>query len=169
MSQSKVHTCRVVISRLELLAGTLFMLVLLLLLSVQVVSRYLLSNPLVWTEEISRFIFVWLVMIGAAYVSSVQQHLALTVVTDHLKDRVFDVWMRVISVLVAVASAIVAYQGIAFVQSTIPLSSPGAGISMSVLYFGSLIGFALIFLHSLDVVIFGPTSRDNAVEMESGV
>ena len=107
MSQSKVHTCRVVISRLELLAGTLFMLALLVLLSVQVVSRYLLSNPLVWTEEISRFIFVWLVMIGAAYVSSVQQHLALTIVTDHLKDRVFDIWMRVISVLVAVASAIV--------------------------------------------------------------
>jgi len=38
-----------------------------------------------------------------------------------------------------------------------------------VLYFGSLIGFALIFLHSLEVVIFGPMSRDNAMEMESGV
>jgi len=32
----------------------------------QVVTRYLLNNPLIWSEELARYLFVWVSMIGAA-------------------------------------------------------------------------------------------------------
>src|SRR4051794_41641624 len=32
----------------------------------QVVTRYLLGDPLIWSEEAARYLFVWVSMIGAA-------------------------------------------------------------------------------------------------------
>jgi TRAP-type C4-dicarboxylate transport system permease small subunit len=32
----------------------------------QVVTRYVLNNPLIWSEELARYLFVWVSMIGAA-------------------------------------------------------------------------------------------------------
>jgi TRAP-type C4-dicarboxylate transport system permease small subunit len=32
----------------------------------QVITRYLLNNPLIWSEEAARYLFVWVSMIGAA-------------------------------------------------------------------------------------------------------
>jgi TRAP-type C4-dicarboxylate transport system permease small subunit len=31
----------------------------------QVITRYVLGNPLIWSEEVARYLFVWLSMIGA--------------------------------------------------------------------------------------------------------
>ena len=32
----------------------------------QVVTRYVLNDPLIWSEELARYLFVWVSMIGAA-------------------------------------------------------------------------------------------------------
>ena len=33
----------------------------------QVVTRYVFHSPLAWSEELARYMFIWLVWIGAAY------------------------------------------------------------------------------------------------------
>jgi len=50
----------------------------------QVVFRYALENPLSWSEETARFLFMWLTMLGAAYAFKLKSHFALTFLTKGL-------------------------------------------------------------------------------------
>lgn len=52
--------------------------------SLQVFSRYLLKAPVVFTEELVRFLLIWLGLLGGAYTFGVKGHIALTLVLDKL-------------------------------------------------------------------------------------
>jgi TRAP-type C4-dicarboxylate transport system permease small subunit len=41
----------------------------------QTAMRYLFNNPLVWSEEITRFIFIWMVFIGSSLATSLKDHI----------------------------------------------------------------------------------------------
>ena len=43
----------------------------------QVVSRYALGSPSVWTEELARFVLIWVGILGAAYAFHEHSHLAI--------------------------------------------------------------------------------------------
>ena len=54
------------VARLETVAIILLMALLTAVTFAQVVTRYLLGDPLIWSEEAARYLFVWVSMIGAA-------------------------------------------------------------------------------------------------------
>ncbi|WP_051436852.1 TRAP transporter small permease [Brachyspira alvinipulli] len=54
--------------------------------SLQVFSRYLLRAPVVFTEELVRFLLIWLGLLGGAYTFGVKGHIALTLVLDKLDN-----------------------------------------------------------------------------------
>ena len=43
----------------------------------QVISRYVLSSPSSFTDELAGFLLIWVGILGAAYVSGKQEHLAI--------------------------------------------------------------------------------------------
>lgn len=43
----------------------------------QVISRYLLSSPSSFTDELAGFLLIWVGVLGAAYVAGKQEHLAI--------------------------------------------------------------------------------------------
>jgi TRAP-type C4-dicarboxylate transport system permease small subunit len=54
------------IARLETTAIVLLVTLLTAVTFAQVITRYLLNDPLIWSEEVARYLFVWVSMIGAA-------------------------------------------------------------------------------------------------------
>lgn len=54
----------------------------------QVISRYALGTPSVLTDEIARFLFMWLALIGGAYTFGARRHLAIDLFTMTLRGRV---------------------------------------------------------------------------------
>jgi len=54
------------IARIEAAAIVVLMSLLTAVTFAQVVTRYALSDPLIWSEEVARYLFVWLSMVGAA-------------------------------------------------------------------------------------------------------
>ncbi len=54
-------------------AGGLLLIVFIVVLS-QVVMRYLFAQPNPWSEELSRFCFIWLSMLGASLAVERQSH-----------------------------------------------------------------------------------------------
>lgn len=61
-----------------------------LLVFVQVVSRYVLHRSLSYTEELVRYLFVWSTFLGASAALKRDRHLKLDVVVQRLPDR----WRR---------------------------------------------------------------------------
>lgn len=60
----------------------------------QVVLRYLFDSPLVWTDELVRYLFVWIVMVGAGASIRFDGHFALTALVATLSDK----WKRLLAV-----------------------------------------------------------------------
>lgn len=53
----------------------------------QVISRYVLGAPSIVTDELARFLFMWLGLIGAAYATGVNRHLAIDLLIQKLKGK----------------------------------------------------------------------------------
>jgi TRAP-type C4-dicarboxylate transport system permease small subunit len=53
----------------------------------QVFTRFVLRDPSSFTEELARFLLIWVGLLGAAYASGRKMHLAITVVLEGLKGK----------------------------------------------------------------------------------
>ncbi len=49
-----------------------------------VFTRYLVGSQSPWTEELARFLLIWIGLLGAAYVSGQQKHLAIDILPGRL-------------------------------------------------------------------------------------
>ena len=56
-------------------------------LMLQVITRYVLNDPLAWTEEVSRHMFVWMVFFGASGAIRDRTHIAVDLVSAKLPPR----------------------------------------------------------------------------------
>lgn len=48
----------------------------------QVVTRFLIKTPLAWSEEIARYIFIWLVWVGAAYATKENKNIKIDILSS---------------------------------------------------------------------------------------
>lgn len=65
----------------------LFMCAIVLAVSWQVLSRYLLGDPSSFSDELSRFLLIWIGMLGSAYCYRVKSHLSLNILTEKMADK----------------------------------------------------------------------------------
>ncbi len=86
----------------KIVAGALIILMALMVINVtwQVMSRYIFQNPSSYTDELSRYMLIWLGMLGAAYVAGQDQHLAIDILPRKLSGIPKTRLMIVINALV---------------------------------------------------------------------
>ena len=53
----------------------------------QIIFRFIISSPLPWSEELARYIFVWISFLGASIGVKRQRHIGIEVVTNLLPAR----------------------------------------------------------------------------------
>ncbi len=73
--------------QIEPYLASIFLIIFSLLTFVQVVMRYVLQNPLTWTEELCRFAFIWFVYMSASYAVKYQRHVKFSFFVDLLPKR----------------------------------------------------------------------------------
>lgn len=59
--------------------------VMVVVMFMQVVLRYVFSTGFAWTEELSRFMMIYMIFIGAAVLASQDGHISVTILDDLLK------------------------------------------------------------------------------------
>src|SRR4030043_19642 len=65
------------IEKIEIGICILFLFGMTLIVILQVCSRYLFNYSFVWAEELVRYLMIWMVMIGAALVQSINDHIRI--------------------------------------------------------------------------------------------
>lgn len=138
------------LTQLLSIIGASIMTVLVMCVSWQVISRYLLSQPSTLTDELSRFLLIWLVLVGAAICSSSRRHIAIDLLQSILKARsrrYVDVYIQLM--VGAFSFVIMVIGGLRMVETSMGEISPALQISMSYVYAslpvsGSLICFFCI-------------------------
>lgn len=69
----------------------------------QVIFRYIVKQPLVWSEELTTYMFSWLAYIGAAAVTYKNDHVAVTTLVDGMKNRQAQKVLRIITQVIIFA------------------------------------------------------------------
>ncbi len=80
---------------------SIFLAIMVVVIFLQVIFRFVISSPLPWSEELARYILVWISFLGASIGVKRQSHLGIEVVTKLLSAR-----FRKISILIANLSSI---------------------------------------------------------------
>ena len=81
------------------------------LMSAQVVLRYIFNAPQAWAEEVGRYLFIWAVFLGAAAAMADDRHIRITVITGRLgrrADAISRMAARVVNIL---SFSVVLYYG----------------------------------------------------------
>ena len=104
----------------------------------QVFTRFLLNSPSSFTDELARFLLIWLGLLGAALVSGHRMHLAIDLISMRIRDRKSqDRLVIFIEIVVAVtALSIMVFGGSILVYTIWSLgqTSTALQIPLSVVY-----------------------------------
>ncbi|MFA9440748.1 TRAP transporter small permease [Uliginosibacterium sp. sgz301328] len=115
----------------------------------QVFSRYVLNSPSTYTEELLRYLMIWMGFLGAAYCFGDGTHLSLTLLEDSISTRSRFMLKLLQSLLVnAGLVAIMIFGGYRYVVANGAQLSPTLGISMSWVYL-------ILPLSGVLMVVFG--------------
>ncbi len=95
-----------------------------------VLARYVFSAPLAWSEELSKFLMIWMVLIGMSIVTRHRENLGVTFLVERL-----PLWMqRIIKLandsLVMWFLVVLAIEGLSMATRAKMQVAPSLGISM---------------------------------------
>lgn len=112
----------------------ILMLIMVASVTAQVISRYIFENPFSWTEELSRYTFVWVTFLGMAVAIKNGEHIALDILEKSLKG-VSQKTIKLINKLLLLSFASIwTYSGYKFVGLGMGQKSPSLGLPMEIVY-----------------------------------
>lgn len=97
--------------------GVAFFLVMVGSVSIGVFFRYALSHPLVWTEEVSSFGFLWAAFLGGAAVAKRREHIVVDTLVELLPSPLRRAVGVLSSVLVAAMLGAITVLGVLYAAS----------------------------------------------------
>lgn len=124
------------------------MLIMLALTFGQVVTRYFFGWTPEWSEELARFLFVWVVFLGSALIMGESGHLAVEFVPNHFKGTKFGkILGLVINLAGYVFVTLLLVQGAKMTKTMTFQLSPGMNLPMSYVYVVIPVSCVLMLLY----------------------
>lgn len=130
----------------------LLLMLLVLLLATNVVMRYVVNEPLAWTEEAGILILVWLTFMSAVIAAAEKKHMGMDLFLTKLRGKMKKVVPAIISVITIVSLSVVTYYGIEMTWYNLRLDSESLQISYAYFYLAIPVGcllFLIVEFHQL--------------------
>lgn len=125
------------------------LIVMVVVMFMQVVLRYVFATGFAWTEELSRFLMIYMIFIGSAVLASQDGHISVTILDDLLKGIPRKILKLVQYILCLVYSALVAKIGYATLAIVGKQKTPNMQITMDWIYAVIPVSMALMFIYLL--------------------
>ena len=112
-------------------------------------SRYIMDSPSSWTEELARFLLIWVSMLGAAYVSGKKGHIIIDLWPEKMikkYGKLMDVTVSLLIVLFVFAIFIVG--GLRYIYVSFKLWQTSAALEIPMGYIYLILpitGFCILF------------------------
>lgn len=134
---------------------------------VNVFSRYVLNYSIGWVDESSRFLFIWLVFLGAVLAYEKNEHIGLDFFLDFLPERARKYVVMASYVLVLIVLLVVTQDGFAVAMRARNIS-PGLGLRMTYVYISIPVGGFLMGLITVKRIILGIRDLLTPSEISAG-
>lgn len=120
----------------------------------QIVMRFIFNNSLVWSEELGKFIFVWISWLGISIGERKNEHIKITMVVDKFSPK----WQKIfeiISYIILLGILLVTfYYAYTLVGSQHHVNYAGIKISVSWGYLSLVLGCAFMALRVIAVIYY---------------
>jgi TRAP-type C4-dicarboxylate transport system permease small subunit len=103
----------------------------------QVFTRFILKNPSGFTEELAGFLLIWIGLLGSSYAYYVKAHLGIDILTAKLtgvKKKVSEITVSAIVFLFALLLLVIGGLRLVDIVFTLEQISPAIGIPMGYIY-----------------------------------
>lgn len=118
----------------------------------QVFFRFVLDS-LSWSEELARFCFIWMHLVGASLLCRSHEHATVTAILDLVKGNVRKVWDIVIEVIILFDGTILLIYGIQLVQGTWGNPSPAMSFNMGIVNAAAPTAGGLLMLQAITMIV----------------
>lgn len=113
---------------------TVMTMALFIIVGVSVFTRYCLNSSLGWSDELSRFLFIWVTFLGAAYAYALSEHIGLDFVVDRITSRRVRLTVRLLGeIFIGSVILVIAWYGLDVATSATNVS-PALSIPMTYIY-----------------------------------
>ncbi|MEK9603308.1 MAG: TRAP transporter small permease [Flavobacteriaceae bacterium] len=121
----------------------------------QVFSRYILANPSSFTDELARYLMIWVGVLGAAYVAGKGNHVAITYFSEKFNSanrKKVDVIINLTILSFAILGMLIGGVRLVYITLVLEQLSPSLKIPLGIVYAVIPIsGILIIFYKILDL------------------
>lgn len=125
----------------------------------QVFFRFVVYVPFPWSEELSRYLMIWLGMVGSFVALRKGRHIGVTVLIERLPAKVNMILTPFLQLVMIVFLAVIAEEGMSLALFNAAQKSPALQVPMFYPYLAVPVGAALMIIELLAGVLheFFPT------------
>lgn len=133
----------------------------------QVTTRYIFHNPYLWTEEVARYLLLWVTMMGAALSAQTQRHFIIEFYDyKRIRNPSLNTFFRLIPhIAFALLALIMVISGIEYTIMSGARMGRLSNINMKYVFMSIPVSGATILLyciHHLATIILGEDERDES-------
>ncbi|TGV04773.1 TRAP transporter small permease [Flavivirga rizhaonensis] len=122
----------------------------------QVFTRFVMGVPSSFTDELARYLMIWVGVLGAAYISGRRMHVAIDLLPTKLNKEgqvKLKIFVNIIIILFCLFALVVGGFRLVYITSILKQSSPALQIPLSVVYFVIPISGILIIYYKISDIL----------------
>ena len=131
---------------------------------VSIFFRYVLNDSLVWSEQVCRYLYVWMVMLGMPVVYREKGNVAFDLLYNKFSPRVKRLFHVTTDLLIACFSGFLALQGLKYTILKGSTIITGINLPQGYLYVSQSIGGVIMILFVIEHIISQTKVSDEKVE-----
>ncbi|APU68892.1 MAG: TRAP transporter small permease [Bacteroidota bacterium] len=143
----------------KVLGGFLVMLLAIMVFAVlwQVFSRYVMKSPSSITEELARYLLIWIGILGAAYASGQQAHLSINLLGPKLAEnnrKRLRIFINILIIFFAVCVLIVGGGQLVLLNMELGQSSAALKVPLYVVYLVIPLSGLVVTVYKINEIVY---------------
>lgn len=122
----------------------------------QVFSRYILQSSSSFTEEIARYLLIWIGILGAAYIAGQQQHLSIDILAPKLtpKNRIkLRIGINVLIILFCLLVLVIGGSNLVYLNYLLGQTSAALNIPLGAVYTVIPVSGVLVIIYKINELL----------------
>lgn len=121
-----------------------------LIMFLQVLFRYVFNNSLTWSEEISKFIFIWITFLGAVICFRDGIHLKVDFLSERVPAKQKTILDFLDTFLITLFSGVMTVIGFLWVVNVSGTLSPALGLPLNIVFYAAFpVSTTFTFIYGL--------------------
>lgn len=122
------------------------------LLFINIIMRYFFSNAIPWSEELARYIFLWLIWIGASYGVKKAKHIRIDIIFNKISKNASYQLENIITIICICFCMFLVFKGSELTSNIFSLGqlSPALRVAMGYPYLSVPVGSGLMVIRYIE-------------------